>query len=60
MLQVSSNALRNSDACIKILVADESEIVRRGDSSVTIGPKPKSQLSARLPASFKQSRWRAI
>jgi two-component system response regulator DevR len=30
MLQVSSNALRNSDTSIKILVADDSEIVRRG------------------------------
>jgi two-component system, NarL family, response regulator DevR len=30
MFQVSSNTLRNSDLSIKILVADDSEIVRRG------------------------------
>jgi DNA-binding NarL/FixJ family response regulator len=30
MLRVSSNKLRNSEMSIKILVADDSEIVRRG------------------------------
>jgi two-component system, NarL family, response regulator DevR len=30
MLQVSSNALHNRDTSIEILVADDSEIVRRG------------------------------